>query len=444
MKYGLTSVVIGVVLWCGGCPSDTPPAPVDAPFPDFGDKEVPTIDGSDGQPSDSVVESSCILQWSFERTEGGIPSSPVITSDGVAAVTAGDTFRRIRADGQEECTLIVDSSHLGNPSQNKPGTYFMGTATGDVVAITKNCEVKWKTTLDNAEAHAVRQAPALKGDDVLFVLDEKPSLHKLSDLGAHAIEDWSFVVFDESVPSASPAYAGGETPFVVFASLTKITAVHATGSKRWAYDVTSLSKEEGWEVTSTIALTTHGDVISAVGLRQGDSHNNNQLIRLQADPTPGGDPVVMPGWPKPLDLPLDTVNGVVIGADNSLYLTTTGHGILRLDSNGNELWRFVGQSESLRIEAVPTLGDDGSAYFVAEPHFFYSVNTAGKQLFRYEAPKGGDLASTAPAIHTNGRVLVHLGTQVLAYTCTAGGPAFSSWPRYQRNNRASGNVTEAN
>jgi hypothetical protein len=444
MRVGLTSVVIGVVLWCGGCPSDSPPASVDAPLPDFGDNDVPTIDGSDGQPFDDIAESSCIPEWSFERTEGGIPSSPVIASDGVAAVTAGDTFRRIRADGQEDCTLIVGGSHLGNPSQNKPGTYFMGTATGDVVAITKNCTMKWPIPFDSGDTHAVRHAPALQGNDVLFVLDEKPSLHRLSDLGDHAIEDWSYVVLDESMPSASPAYAGGESPFVVFASLTQITAVQATGSKRWAYDVTSLSEEEGWEITSNIALTTHGDVVSAVGLRQGDAHSNNQLLRLQADPTPGGDSVIMPGWPKPLALPLDTVNGVVIGADNSFYLTTAGHGILRLDSDGNELWRFVGESESLRIEAVPTLGDDGSAYFVSEPHFFYSVDTAGKQLFRYEAPKGGELASTAPAIHTDGRVLVHLGTQILAFTCTAGGPAFSSWPRYQRNNRASGNVTEAN
>jgi len=402
----------------------------------------PTVDSTDSQP-DTQTEPSCTPLWSFERTEGGVPSSPVLSPDGTTGIASSNTFRRVSITGQELCVTEVPGTYMGNPSLNGAGTYFLGTSQGEVVAITKNCDVKWTSDSTNTHASAIRHAPALDGEASLYVADEHPSIHRMTDLGSNGVTDWSYLIFDDPLPNASPGFMGGNDPFVILASKHMITAVNATGSKRWAYDAIQ-GGDEPWEITATVVMTTAGETLTAIGKSEGSNHTDHQIVRIQAAPTPGGDAVMVDGWPKPIDLGLDTVNALVLGPDNSLFVATTAHGLVRLDSEGNELWRYVGEEQSLRIQAAPTLGDDLSVYFVAEPHYFYSVSGAGSQLFQYTSPKGGDLASTSPALHTNGHVLVHLGTQLLCYHCSASSLALSSWPRYQRNNRASGSVLEAN
>ena len=116
----------------------------------------------------------------------------------------------------------------------------------------------------------------------------------------------------------------------------------------------------------------------------------------------------------------------------------------KLDPDGNILWKFIGDAESLRVTSVPAIANDGSVFLTAEPHFVYGVNSDGHRIFRYEPAAGGELTTTSPAISGNGTILVHLGTELKAYSCPeVSGLAVSSWPRYQRNNRNTGNLQHA-
>jgi len=134
----------------------------------------------------------------------------------------------------------------------------------------------------------------------------------------------------------------------------------------------------------------------------------------------------------------------VIGPNESIYLAMAANGVMKLDPQGNILWKFIGDAESLRVTSVPSIADDGSVFLTAEPHFVYGVDGLGNRIFRYAPPEGGELETTSPAISKTGTVLVHVGTELKAWTCPGvSSLAVSSWPRYQRNNRNSGNLQAA-
>jgi hypothetical protein len=386
----------------------------------------------------------CELEWAFVRTEGGMPSHPIVDADGVSTIVAGTTLRRIDADGQEDCTtpFVADGELLGHPSQNAAGTFYVGTTSGKVIAVTKKCAQKWIFPVSPSNPHAIRQAPALDGNDTLYVLDDRPTLTQISDLGVQAVSDWSYHLSGQPLSRSAPAIVAGNQSFVVVSSNRSVTAVNTGGDKRWEFTKFLAGDFGDWEVTSTIAVTSSRQILFVAAEKEADTYKNHTLYRLQPDSN-NAVAVIDSGFPKAIDLTLDTVTAVVISPDQSLYLSTLGHGIIKLDMNGSEIWRFVGDTVSLRIGSVPTLGNDGSIYFTAEPHYFFGVSAEGGQIAQYTVLDGGELSGTSPAISAQGLLLVHIGVQLRAYSCASTGLALSSWPRYQRNNRSSGNLLEA-
>lgn len=424
------------------------------------DEGVEVEDTEDDVPDTTPPpKDQCDLLWAFERPEGGVPRHPIVDTAKISTIAAGDTLRRVSPSGGESDTcdepyrLKTPGEKLGSPTQTVKGTFFVGTTHGRVVAINKKCATRWELDLAKSvcEKHGkgcespapIRQAPSLAGEKDLFILDDRPALHHVEDLATGPNHAWTHFVSDERRDQAAPVYIGGDDPFVAFPTHRTVVAVQTTGSGRWIFDVFKEDEASVREVTSTLAVTKDSKLLFVGGDLAGETYTNNKLYRLLPT-SPDKSARVDEGWPVDLDLNLDTVAALVVGTNESIYAATLAHGVIKLDPDGKELWRFVGDEESLRVTAVPAIGDDGALYFTSEPHFFYAVDFDGNRIFRYQAPSGGELASTSPAIRNDGAILVHIGTQLRAYQCKSGGLAVSSWPRYQRNNRNGGNVSESN
>ncbi len=419
---------------------------------DTTDEDVDDTGDDTGEPDND----QCTLDWAYSKPEGGVASHPIV-SDGIATIVAGDTLRRIGKNGTTDpiCDkpAVVPGEKLGTPAQDDSGNFWVGTTSGKLVRINKKCQVT--DTIDIEEAcgadcnelvkdgtpHAVREAPALGTNAHVYVLDQQPVLHKFNGDGDYIVP---FVTLDERKRDAAPIYItpqdGGEA-YVAFATMHTVAAVKAQNHvELWTFDA-FVDDPADLEITSTMAVTQEGKVVFVGAKVAGSAHDEHKLYRLTAAGE-AKEGVVDNGFPIALDLPLDTIHALVIAADESIYAATQAHGVIKFDKTGTELWRFIGDEESLRATTVPTLGDDGALYFTAEPHFFFGVDANGVRIARHEAT--GDLETTSPAVRGDGKVLVHFGTELRAYTCPTKGLQNSSWPRYQRNNRNSGNLQEIN
>lgn len=405
--------------------------------------------GPDVGPPD---KDQCTLKWAFERPEGGIPSHPTVDSEGTTTLVAGNTLRRVSKDGTEAticaAPFVAPGEILRSPVQSQNEFFYVGTESGKLFSVSRKCAEKWMMDVTAefakvkpeyaAKPGPIRQAPAFDGlSDTLFVLDGRPVLHAVRDLGDDWDYAWRYISDDEPLRGAAPVYVGGDDAFVAFPTRQRITAVKPTGSKLWTFENETPERE----ITSSLALTVDGKVLFVSGTVVGETYDDLRLYRLLPT-SPSKSAIIDDGFPQTLDLHTDSVTGIVVGPDESIYLATVAHGVLKLNAAGEEEWRFVGDEESLRVTSVPALGDDGALYLMAEPHFFYAVGQDGERIFRFATPEGGELESTSPAIRNDGTVLVHIGTQLRAYTCPSTGLSDSSWPRYQRNNRNSGNLQE--
>ncbi|MBT9559537.1 MAG: PQQ-like beta-propeller repeat protein [Myxococcales bacterium] len=472
IPYGLRRLC-GVVATCTlgvapllalfGCGDDFPAVPDTGP--DYADLFAPEDDGPNdlGAPDvgpDDVGDGPtnvCSAAWTYQVPESGAATHPIVDGDGIVTLTAGTSLRRIDLDGNDAAVCaspyVAPGQVLGSPSMNTTGTVYVGSVQGVVHAVTKSCKTKWaispvprasaceqtgKPIFCDGGAKPITEAPALLGN-AIFALDETPALYRLNDLGTQAEFVWSFLTGDsESVPDAAPVISGETDPFVAFPTRRTVAAVNGNGAKRWLFEL-----PEGKEITSPLAVTASGDLLFAMGTPAGGGFYTELEIGKILAVSPDKAGRMAAGFPRALNVTLDAVRGIAIAPDESLVMAMAGNGIIRLAPDSSQLWKFIGGAESLRATSVPTIADDGSTFVTAEPRSVIGVGLHGEQIFRYEVPGGGILDTTSPLIADDGTVLVYFGSQVRAYRCSeTKGLAVSSWPRYQRNNRSSGQLQE--
>ncbi len=399
-------------------------------------------------PKDVPPVDQCKEVWRFQLPEGGAAQNPVVHKDGTITAVSAVALQHVTPTGQEVCPtpFTLTGELFGSPALSTEGTAYLGTQSGKLVAVDKKCQAKWKQTVVVSAGHAIREAPVVEGN-ALYVLDDVPVLRRIRDDGTQALVpfDWEFKVKDSAMSGANVVHSGGGEPWVAFPSRTQVSAVRTSGAKHWQLDVTNPAHvpdaAAGREVTSTLALTRDREVLFIVGTRIGDRFNDNRLHRVLPEPV-AGSAASKSSYPKALDLPTDHVMSIVVAGDESIFLGTQGHGVVKLDAQGNQLWYFVGDQVSLHVRTVPAVGDDGAVYFTAEPQTFYGVNSDGDPIFR-TTPQGSELLGTSPNFGQNGTLYVQLGVSLFAYTCPSHGLAVASWPRYQRNPRGAGRLDES-
>ena len=278
-------------------PEDTKPIDYDGLFAsDDGTPPPEIIDTSPDTPP--VSKDQCDLAWAFERPEGGLPSHPLVDPNGVVAIAAGDTLRRIDLNGQEASVcdepFRAPGETLGTPSQNKDGSFLVGTGSGKLLSIDRKCNERWKVDINEefgklypdfqGSNSGIWQAPAWNGesgsDAIAFVLDERPVLHQVRDLGTAYEYRAPYILGDERLRGGAPVYVGGDNPFVVVPTQRTVTAVKVSGSLLWSF--TDFKEDQAVErhITSTLALTSDRRILFVGGEAAGDSYKNLMLYRV--------------------------------------------------------------------------------------------------------------------------------------------------------------------
>jgi outer membrane protein assembly factor BamB len=462
MRWIPVGIIVGSLL--GACADNLPPKEDDAKVIDLdgilsGDEQTPDAEASkDGNIDTPLAE--CNLEWRFTITQGGNANHPIVDDDGITTITSGSACLRVTSTGSQQCSAPFmansESGIFGAPSQAVDGTIYIGTAKGDLYAVTDKCTPRWLSpvrVVDKAatdkEPFPIRAAPVINGSDI-YLLDERPALHKCLDNKSNGIcgngtDSFHYWVDDEALPNAAPIYSGGAKPFVVFPSKKRVTAVDAAGSRYWDFSEFGAGEEDAREVTSALALNSQRKVLFIAGESMGNGfYKQLQIYRILPE-SPDLKAVVDLGFPKDIDgLTQDRANALVIGPDNAIYVATNAHGIVRLTPSGDFDWAYLGDAISARVTAAPALGNDGALYFMGEPHYLFGIDKLSRTITFWEDPHGGEMMTTSPAISNTGQVLVHIGTELMAIRCESTGLAVSSWPRYQRNNRSSGNLNEQN
>lgn len=88
----------------------------------------------------------------------------------------------------------------------------------------------------------------------------------------------------------------------------------------------------------------------------------------------------------------------VVDASGNVYLGSGNHFLYALDSAGNELWSFeAGDS----IDSAPVLDADGNLFFGSRDGFLYKVNSDGSFAWLFET---GDIFYASPAVDALGQV----------------------------------------
>lgn len=413
----------------------------------------------DDGPEVVVVDNDqCTLSWEQTRPSGGVASHPAVEADGVITVTAGSQMWRYDSTGSSTviCPAPFEAAgeNFGTPSVDGDGATYIGTKTGKVFAVTRKClpKTKWSApaklagkdgaackhnpdnpVLCDGEVFGISSAPVLTSKH-LWVLDDRPTLHKITKAeGAYLA---NFITVDEPLPGAAAVFVDtGASRFIAFPTKHSVIARQETAGPAFTFDA---FEDTGREVTTPLAVTKDGKLVFVGGKPEGSAHIEIALYRLKAEPD-GKKAVIDDGFPKAIDLPLDTIHGIVIGADESVYAATESHGLVKYDSEGVEQWRFIGDNVSLRLSSVPALANN-NVFITAEPNLVYGVDLDGNRIFERES---SNAQTTSPAITEDGTVIVHYGTKILALKCKGTtGLADSGWPRYQRNNRNTGNILE--
>ncbi|GAB6188819.1 hypothetical protein JCM30566_05580 [Marinitoga arctica] len=133
-------------------------------------------------------------------------------------------------------------------------------------------------------------------------------------------------------------------------------------------------------------------------------------------------------------------DGTVYIASNLVILNDYGHFyyLYAINPDGSEKWRFL---PNYRLTSTPAIGNDGTIYIGSEHGYLYAINPDGSEKWRILP--NGRFSYSSPAISNDGTVYIGSrdGYLYAIYTMSKG-LANSSWPRFQHNNKNSGNYNK--
>jgi len=167
----------------------------------------------------------------------------------------------------------------------------------------------------------------------------------------------------------------------------------ASGNVSWTYNLGSIGS--CWGVSLQPVVDAQGIVYFGVGEHSGACDNRGLWGKVYAFNQDGS----IKWQSSNLGTP---PYGLAIGSDGTIYVSTVDKGIIALNSDGTEKWRFY--EEGMSAVFSITIGKDGTLYFTDQQRL-YSVNADGsKQWTACCWPYGS--ASGGPAVAADGTIYV--------------------------------------
>ncbi len=131
-------------------------------------------------------------------------------------------------------------------------------------------------------------------------------------------------------------------------------------------------------------------------------------------------------------LPGNIYSSPVIGPDGTIYIGSSGSGLLAISPDGSFLWNHSLGGSAL---STPAVGSDGTIYVGSDNHFLTAVNPDGTRQWRHE---GSCFNYSSPAIGPDGTIFGGGQPSFYALYSSSDGLADTSWPMFQQNARHTG------
>ncbi len=342
------------------------------------------------------------LKWTYTQsdiTEGTVPNSISIDSNGTLYVTAANKLLAINSDGEllwsisvggigataissDESTIYAVGGKVlyafsssgaerlwsfteptdniyGEPTVGSDGTIYIGSWDTNVYAVNSVGTLKWKYQTDGAIAPLA--SPTLSNDGSTIYVgsgdrnkDEGGTLYALNSNGTLK---WKKENLDGARVSGAVVGSDGK---IYATGSGRVHAFDESGNQRWESEKdTASSLTPSLSSDGTLYVGTSGGIVYAINASTGET---KWLYQTGPNPDSTGDQK---------DPQYGVLATIVIGADGVIYVGAMDGVMHALNTDGSVLWKYT-TGDNIN-ENCPAIGPDGSLYFSSADKFIYAI-----------------------------------------------------------------------
>ncbi len=345
-------------------------------------------------------------KWFLETGFEGVRSTPVIGEDGTIYFGSDNgSFYALNKDGTKKWEYQTGARVFSSPSLSTDGTIYVGSGDSKLYAINPDGTKKWDYNLDDMNA-GIWSSPAIGNNEIIYFGSDNDTLYAIDKNGNKL---WGFGTGDKVL--SSPAIDIDGTIYIG-SNDSKLYAINPDGSKKWEFE----TGKGIW--FSSPAIGNDGTIYIGSDDSTLYAINNNGIKKWGFDvggvcgnsPTIGSDGVIY------------------IGAALTLYA---------INPDGTKKWEF-GRGNGFYSTA--TIGYDGTIYIGSNSNKIFAINPDGSTKWEFLS---GEPSECSPVISRDS--LLYIGVSgffggLYAICCENNEYANSSWPKFRRDNRNSGNI----
>jgi len=337
------------------------------------------------------------LKWKYQHF-GGLITSPAIGNDGTIYIAVDSAvIHAINPDGTRKWEFETHSPEaiFTPPVVDGDGTIY--TMSDKLYALNPDKTIKW-------EFLSGGDGIALGSNGTIYTCQNDYWIGgKIYAINPDGSQKW---LFETETAVSKPAVASDGT--VYFASDKKLIALYPDKREKWIFQ--SKSK------ILSLPVIGYGGII---------------YIRSQ-DAVYAINPDGIKKWESVTGT--DINSSLSIGPDGIIYGVTNEYKLYAINSDGSNKWIFqIDSSYSGSEASTPAVGNNGIIY-VGLGNKLYAISSAGNKIWEFGT--GGDIASSSPAIASDGSIYFRSWDGYLyAVNSASTGLADSPWPKLCGNNQ---------
>jgi outer membrane protein assembly factor BamB len=108
-----------------------------------------------------------------------------------------------------------------------------------------------------------------------------------------------------------------------------------------------------------------------------------------------------------------------VGSDGTIYAQDYANNLWAINPNGTQKWKYPTAAQTSNVGcSTPAIGSDGTIYMAGYNKTLYAINPNGTLKWTFQPTGGGGVLRTAPAIGTDKKIYVPMGSSLYAVHAT--------------------------
>ncbi|WP_214495047.1 PQQ-binding-like beta-propeller repeat protein [Thermosipho sp. 1244] len=344
------------------------------------------------------------LKWKFKTYDSISSSGPAIGFDNTIYVGSEDfNLYAVNPDSTLKWKYNVGIYVRSLPTVDSSGTIYLTTPYG-LYAINPNGTLKWYRDQFLGD---YTPSPVIGDDGTIYI----GGAYGFFAINPDGSTKWVFS--DGRFEMSNPAIGPDGTIYIGSYDTNYLYAINPDGTLKWKF-------ETNYFVHSSPAIDSNG--IIYVG------SNDDNLYAINPDGT--------------LKWKFETGDDIdkspIIGSDETIYIGSKDGYLYAINSDGTLKWKFKAGNW---ITTSPIMGSNGIIYVVSS-YYLYAINSDGTLKWKYTLSSVASYST--PAIGSDGTIYItDWDGYLYAIESDSLGLANSSWPKFQKNNRNTGNFNDS-